>query len=79
MLVINHEWNCIADIFFVTNLAVVGLLTESGLIFTDKRFLFIVFTVVRTAFKRKLEEAGGGEEEQKNEKCYVEYLPHFDY
>ena len=79
MLVVDHEWNCITDIFLVANLSIVRLLTESCLIFTDKRFLFIVFTVVGTAFEWKLEKTGGGEEEEKSEKCYVEYLPHFDY
>ena len=54
MLVVDHEWNRIADIFFVANLSIVGLLTESCLIFTDKRFLLIVFTVVGTAFEWKL-------------------------
>lgn len=58
MLVIIQEGNGVADIFFIANLSVFCLLTETSLIFAVERLMLIVLAVVRTALEGEFEVTG---------------------
>jgi hypothetical protein len=56
MFLVIDKGNRVADIFFETDLPIVGILAEGRLVFASKWLLLIVFGVFGAADEREFEE-----------------------
>ena len=59
VLLLVHKGDGVANIFFVTDLMVLGILVQSGLVLAHNRIVLIVVTLAFTPHQRELQVGAG--------------------